>query len=193
MSPLEILAVCLGLANIALLIRRSIWNYPVGMAMVTLYGVIFFTARLYSDALLQIFFFVLQLYGWWCWATARGEGDGTVRVERLSAAQWGLYLGGAAVAAAAWGMLMHRFTDAAAPWWDAAIAMLSITAQIMLARRYLENWLLWIAVDAIAMPLYWSRGLPLTAGLYGLFLVMSAIGLREWWRMRPAVDDGVPA
>ncbi|WCT73346.1 nicotinamide riboside transporter PnuC [Sphingomonas naphthae] len=185
MSPLEIIAVCLGLANIALLIRRSIWNYPFGLAMVALYGVIFFTARLYSDALLQIFFFVLQLYGWWAWGQAEGDEDGNVRVERLTAAQWGMYLGGAACAAAAWGTLMHRFTDAAAPWWDATIAMLSITAQIMLARRYLENWMLWIAVDVIAIPLYWSRGLPLTAGLYGLFLVMSAIGLRAWWRMRP--------
>ncbi len=76
MSAIEIIAAVLGVANIVLLVRRSIWNYPFGIAMVSLYGWVFFDARLYSDAALQVFFFVVQLYGWWNWhrravATAR--------------------------------------------------------------------------------------------------------------------------
>jgi nicotinamide mononucleotide transporter len=66
-SWIEIVASILGVANIVLLVRRSIWNYPFGIVMVTMYGVVFFQARLFSDALLQVFFFVVQIYGWWVW------------------------------------------------------------------------------------------------------------------------------
>ena len=68
MDTLEIVAVVLGMANIGLLVRRSIWNYPFGMAMVALYFVIFGEARLYGEAGLQVFFFVMQGWGWWLWA-----------------------------------------------------------------------------------------------------------------------------
>src|SRR5687768_4650535 len=81
MEPLELAAVALGLANIVLLVRRSIWNYPFGMAMVSLYAVIFFRARLYGEAGLQGFFFVVNAYGWWLWARAGG-------LERAVAVRW---------------------------------------------------------------------------------------------------------
>jgi len=70
-SRIEIVPSILGVVNIVLLVRRSIWNYPFGIVMVTLYGVVFFQARLFSDALLQVFFFVVQIYGWWVWYHAR--------------------------------------------------------------------------------------------------------------------------
>ena len=75
---------------------------------------------------------------------------------------------------------------AAAPWWDAAVAMGSVAAQILLAQRRIENWLVWIAVDVLAIGLYWSRDLHLTAGLYGLFLVMCIFGWFEWRRAEAA-------
>ena len=75
MSNLEWIAVLLGVANIILLIRRSIWNFAFALAMVSLYAVIFFEAKLYSDALLQIFFFVINLIGWRMWLSARGESE----------------------------------------------------------------------------------------------------------------------
>ena len=87
MSAIEIIAAALGLANVLLIVRRSIWNYPFGLAMVALYAWVFFDARLYSDAALQVFFFVVQIYGWWNWTRARG-GDGLVReIELLAPSQ----------------------------------------------------------------------------------------------------------
>lgn len=180
MNPLELVAVLLGVANIVLLARRSVWNYPFGLAMVSLYAVIFTEARLYSDALLQVFFFVIQCYGWWHWHQRADHG--VVAPRRLSMPALGLTLIAVALAALVWGWGMQRFTDAAAPFWDAAIAMTSIAAQILLARRFIQNWWLWIAVDTVAVPLFWSRNLPLTAGLYALFLVLSVIGLVAWER-----------
>ncbi|MES2444573.1 MAG: nicotinamide riboside transporter PnuC [Pseudomonadota bacterium] len=185
MSPIEIAAFLLGLANVTLVVRRSIWNYPFGLAMVALYAWIFLGAKLYSDAVLQLFFFAVQIYGWQQWARARADA-GEVRVELLSRGARSLWLAGCAVAAAAWGMLMHRYTDAAFPWWDGTIAMLSVAAQILMSKRYLENWVLWIAVDALAIGLFAVKGLWLTALLYAIFLVLASWGLVHWARVRAA-------
>lgn len=180
-NPLEWVAVLLGIANIILLVRRSIWNFPIGIVMVLLYFEIFREARLYSDMLLQLFFLIVQAWGWWAWSRAGGM-DGPIRVERLSTLTRLLWLGGTMVATAIWGWGMYRFTDAAAPWWDAAVAMGSVAAQILLTRRAIENWIGWILVDAFAISLYANRGLGLTAGLYILFLVLSIIGYAQWRR-----------
>lgn len=181
MNPLEITAVLLGIANIVLLIRRSIWNYAFGIAMVVLYFEIFREARLYSDMGLQVFFVVVNIWGWWAWARAGGMG-GPVAVERMGWPERIGWIVAVALAAALWGWVMMRLTDAAAPWWDAAVAMGSVAAQILLARRKIENWIGWIAVDIFAVGLYWSRDLHLTAGLYGVFLLFSIVGLIEWLR-----------
>lgn len=179
--PIEIIAVMLGLANIILLTRRSIWNYPFGIVMVTLYAWIFFGAKLYSDMLLQGFFFFVQLYGWAHWLRRRDE-TGLVIVERISRKAAHAYAGAAIIGVAALGGAMARFTDASFPFWDASIAVLSVIAQILLARRRLENWLVWIAVDILAIGLYWTKDLQPTAALYTLFLIISAIGYWQWRR-----------
>lgn len=178
-DPLETIATVLGLANIVLLVRRSIWNYPFGLAMVALYAHIFFREKLYSDALLQLFFFVIQLYGWWAWWRA-GGGEHKVDVVRLSWPARAAWIVMIALLSLVWGTTMHVYTDASFPWWDAAVAVASIAAQILLARRCIENWILWIAVDAGAIPLYLVKGLHFTAGLYLAFLLLCLLGLYEW-------------
>lgn len=179
--PIEILAVLLGLANVTLIVRRSIWNYPFGLVMVLLYADIFWGAKLYSDAGLQIFFFVVQLYGWWAWAQNRADA-GEIVVERLGATGRLAWSAGCVVAIAGWGAVMHRYTDASFPWWDASIAVLSVAAQILMTRRYIENWVLWIVVDVISIGVYAVKALHLTAGLYVVFLALAIWGLVEWHR-----------
>lgn len=178
-QTLEYAAVALGLINIALLVWRSVWNYPFGMAMVAIYIFVFEEEKLYAEAGLQVFFFAAQAWGWWLWLKAGGE-DSRVPVRWLdwpSRAVW-------AVATAAislnLGWALSRFTDAAMPFADSAIAGASVTAQILLAFRRIENWVLWIVIDVAAIALYIDRGLYPTAGLYGGMLVMSLFGLREW-------------
>jgi nicotinamide mononucleotide transporter len=189
MSWLEMVAVVLGLVNVTLVVRRSLWNYPFGLVMVALYAHIFFGARLYSDALLQLFFFVVQIYGWAHWRRSAAE-DGEIRVERLGPRARLAWLAGSAAATAAWGWGMHRFTGAAFPWWDAGVAILSVAAQLLMTRRFLENWVLWIAVDVLAIGLYAAKGLWLTAALYCVFLLLAIWGLVGWRgverRMAPA-------
>jgi len=180
-NPLEVVAAALGLVNIVLVVRRSVWNYPFGLAMVAIYGWLFAQpeTRLYSDAGLQVFFFAVQLYGWWNWSRCRAE-SGEVAVQRLSAGALLASLGMIGAATLGWGTIMHRYTDAALPWWDAFIAMASISAQLLMARRFIENWLLWIAVDIVAIGVYAAKGLMLTAFLYIAFLMFSILGWVSW-------------
>jgi len=184
MSPLEGLAAALVLVNVALVALRSVWNYPFALVAVSLYALVFYDAKLYSDMLLQGFFFALNLYGWTAWVRARD--DSGIPVGWLSARARRLW-GVATVAAwIVWSAAMHRFTDAVAPWIDGAIAMLSITAQGLLARRRVESWWLWIFVDLIAVPLFAWRGLYATSAVYVVLLGLSIDGLIQWRRAAAA-------
>jgi nicotinamide mononucleotide transporter len=186
MNTLEIIAVALGLANVGLLVRRSIWNYPFGMAMVTLYFIIFRDARLYGEAGLQVFFFVVQGWGWWLWARAGGLSQ-MVTVGWMDWRARSFALALVAGSSLGIGWAMARFTDAALPFADATIAGASVVAQVLLAMRRVENWALWIAIDVLAVWVYVSRELYLTAGLYVAFLVLAAMGLIAWTK---AARDG---
>ena len=179
MGGLEIAAALLGVINVALVVRRTVWNYPFGIAMVALYFFVFWDAKLYSDALLQIFFLAIQAYGWWAWSRADRVDDGVAVgwMEWPSRFKW---LAATAAGILLWGTAMARFTDAAAPYPDATIAGLSVAAQFLQSFRRVECWLLWIAVDILAVGLFAWRGLTVTAALYGLFLILSVIGFIEW-------------
>jgi nicotinamide mononucleotide transporter len=181
MNWIEWVAAGLGVLNVALVVRRSVWNYPFGLAMVLLYFFVFAEARLYSDALLQVFFFVVQLYGWRNWLRAK-QTAGDVPVGVMTARERLAWTLATLAASLVWGFGMARFTDAAAPIVDAGVAGFSISAQILMARRRIENWVLWIGVDVVAVGLYASRELYWTSGLYALFLVMCVAGLIDWRR-----------
>lgn len=180
MSELEWGAAALVLINVALVARRSIWNYPFALAAVSLYAIVFYDARLYSDMLLQGFFFALNLYGWANWLRARE--DNGMPVGWMAARERWRWAVTTVAAWLAWSFAMHYFTDAAAPWADGAIAMASIAAQWLLARRRVESWWLWIFVDLIAVPLFAVRGLYATSAVYVLLLGISIAGLIEWRR-----------
>lgn len=182
--PIEIFAVALGLINVTLIIRRSIWNYPFGMVMVILYAKIFYDYRLYSDALLQIYFLLIQGYGLWYWLRNR-QADGLVIVERFGGRGVILAVAASVIGAVLLGTIMNTFTDADFPYWDAAVAATSVVAQFLLSRRILQSWLFWIAVDVMAIALFWVKDLQPTAALYGVFLVLATLGFVRWtkaWR-----------
>lgn len=179
MSAIEIIAVLLGIANIILIIRRSVWNFPAGIAMVSLYFVIFSDAKLYSDAGLQVFFAIVNLYGWWSWGRSKADA-GEIIVRRLPRLSYAAWIAASIALIWTWGYFMGHYTGTSVPYWDAAVAMLSVAGQILMTRRFVENWHYWIIANLMSIPLYVTKELYLTAGLYGVFLVLAIAGLVEW-------------
>jgi nicotinamide mononucleotide transporter len=181
MTYTEIFGALTGLICVWLTVRENVWNWPIGLVNNVFFFVLFFGAKLYADAGLQVFFFVLGLYGWWQWLHG-GQNDTELSISRTQLAVAGL-LGFIALAGtAAMGTMLARYTDAALPFCDSSIAVLSLIAQWMLARKLLENWLVWITVDVISVGVYLTRHLYLTAGLYAVFLVLATLGYFAWKR-----------
>ena len=176
---IEWIAATLGVINIGLLIFRSVWNFPFGIAMVALYIFVFYEEKLYAEAALQVFFILAQLWGWWLWLKVGGEDD-RVPVRWLDWLSRGVWIMVTIAFSVNLGWVLATFTDAARPYVDTGITGASVAAQILLAYRRIENWLIWIAIDIASIMLYIDRGLYPTAGLYGGFLVLSLIGLKEW-------------
>ncbi len=187
----ELTATVFGFLCVWLLVRQSIWCWPTGLVQVSLYIVVFFRARLYSDLILHVIYVFLQLYGWYHWTHGRG-GRPQLPVTRLRRRALAAWIGVAAAGTAGWGTVMAVYTDAAAPYPDAFTTAASLVAQWLQARKRVESWWFWIAVDVVAVAVYLYKGLYPTTVLYAAFLVLSVMGSREWRRAMDAArrDDG---
>lgn len=175
----EVLGFGTGLWCVWLVAQRRILNFPVGIANCLLLLFLFFQARLYADAGLQLVFIALGLRGWWLWSGSR-SGD-TLAISRLDARHLAGAVAGSLVVA---GLLYVLLTWAkgSVPAVDALVTSLSLVAQGLLNRRKLEHWYFWIVVDLVSIPLYVYKELYLVALLYTVFLGLCLAGLRVWRR-----------
>jgi nicotinamide mononucleotide transporter len=165
--------------------KRLLICWPVVLAADIFYLVVFYQARLYSDALLQVFFVAFTLYGWWHWWRGVRE-EGEVRVVPLSSLGWVAGLVAGAFGAIALGWLMVRI-GAALPHLDAALTSYSLVASWWQARKHTANWWLWIAIDSVYVGEYAYKDLWLTAVLSVGLVMLAVLGLRDWRRV-PAVN-----
>jgi nicotinamide mononucleotide transporter len=168
------------LIGIWLTTRRLLICWPVVLVSDVLYLIVFYRARLLSDALLQIFFIAFTLYGWWHWWRGVRE-EGEVRVVPLDLAGWVIGIAAGAAGSFALGWLMVRI-GAALPHLDAALASYSLVGSWWQARKHTANWWLWIAVNLVYIGEYVYKGLMLTAVLYLLLVVLAVMGLVDWSR-----------
>ena len=183
---LEIAGFLTTLVGIWLTTRRILICWPVVLAADVLYLVVFYQARLFSDALLQVFFVVFTLYGWWHWW--RGVREvGEVRVVPLSVRGWLAGLIAGAIGAALLGWLMVR-VGAALPRLDAALTSYSLVASWWQARKHTANWWLWIVVNVVYIGEYLYKDLWVTAVLYLLLVILAVMGLVDWRRAPSAIQ-----
>lgn len=180
-----------GALCVWLTVKESVWNFPVSLANVTAFCLVFFRAGLLADAGLQVVYFVLSAIGWYLWLHG-GEHRRALEVRRVP--RWE----GAMIAVA--GVLLTlglhgllRSLGGSVTFWDALTTAASLCAQWQLNRKYVESWYYWIAVDVIYVPLYLYKQLYLTAILYGVFLVMATLGWREWRRTWERRQGAAPA
>jgi nicotinamide mononucleotide transporter len=179
MSYIEIAAALLTACGVWLQAKRSLMNFPANLAGTALYAWVFFSARLYSDMLLQGFFAATLIYGWIKWA---GDviSDGAVIVVVPPRRELLLGMAAGAVGIVVLGYPMAHYTNAAAPWLDATLTSYSLVANFWLARCYIENWWLWIALDVVYVALYSAKHLYPTSLLYAVLLVLCIYAFVKW-------------
>ncbi|MDM5175603.1 nicotinamide riboside transporter PnuC [Massilia sp. DJPM01] len=166
-------------AAILLAGRNSVHTWWTGIVGCALFGVLFYQSNLYADVALQGFFIVSSVVGWVQWRRGRAGSELPISHAKIGTLAWIVPAGLAATAA--YGALLHHYTNAYAPFIDSAVLVFSIVAQLLLMQRKVENWAFWILVNTVAVPLYASRGLYLTAFLYACYWV-NAIVSWLWWR-----------
>lgn len=191
MSTLEWIAAIAGAISVYLSARENIWNWPTAIINVGLYIVVFRRTGLYSDMGLQVVYLMLSIYGWYEWLYG-GKDRSALTVSRATSRDWLMVL---PIGVVFW-LALARYTSnlpgVALPYLDSGLTTLSLVAQWMMTRKIVENWVLWIIADVAYVPMYVYKKLPVTAGLYALFLVLAVIGLRAWWRSYRSRTVGEP-
>ena len=183
---LQIAGVALGLLYLWLEYRADIRLWVVGLVMPVVHGALYYKAGLYADCSMQVYYVLAGLYGWIVWHNAPKKQTAAAAIGhtplRLVPALAGVYV----AAHASLYLLLTHFTNSTVPFWDAMTTALSIVAMWMLSRKLVEQWLVWLAVDAITVGLYLYKGIPLTAGLYALYTALAVAGYLRWRRQATA-------
>ncbi|MCL4744992.1 MAG: nicotinamide riboside transporter PnuC [Burkholderiaceae bacterium] len=201
---LELLAFVLALACVACNILEIHWGWPLAIASSLLYGWLFFASKLYGEAGLQLFFVATAAWGWWQWlygtrvgatppivrartgAPRRDAGGAPLAVASLTRAGLWRAIVAWALGWIALGAFLATATDSEVPFLDAFPSAGSLLGQVLLGRKFIENWPVWVVVNAASIALFASRGLWLTTVLYAIFLAMALAGWWRWRRVRAA-------
>lgn len=187
-SFIELLATGTGIISVWYAARTHLLTWPTGMINAVFLFVFFFQLNLYADMFLQVYFFTVCAYGWWKWKDNSQQNDDRT-ISWMKRQTQLLWMAGLAAATVLFGWCMMQlhtwfpalFTEPAAfPFADGAIAMMSVAAQLLMARKKTESWLLWIAIDVLAIVVYALKGAYVLSGEYVLFLGLASYGFYKW-------------
>jgi nicotinamide mononucleotide transporter len=181
-SWLEVVAFILALANVVCSVRESHWAWPLAIVSSALYVWLFLVSKLYGETGVNVFFVLSAVWGWWQWLFGhrRGETAPLAPVRMQPSRGWMLALSAWAVLWAAVGLFLRSVTDSDVPWADAFVTSGSIVGTVLLARKYIENWPIWLVVNAASIALFVYKSLLLTTLLYAILLGLTLWGWRVW-------------
>jgi len=175
----EIIGFVFGVGGVFLTLKQNIWCFPIGLINVAVSLVLFFHQKLYSDAIQQLVYIILLSYGWYKWINPE-DSNGKLKISfssfKLLAALFLICV----IFSAAVGSIFKKYTDASLPYWDAAATALSFASQWMIAKKKIENWLLWIIVNMMYIGIYLYIGLFLYTILFAVYLLLAIAGWKEW-------------
>ena len=183
MSGLEIFAVIISVIGVALTIKRNMWCWWFNFLAFILYAYLFYTFKLYGETILQLFFMVVNFYGFYHWLKGKQQ-DHDIRIEPIavSSVMWQMAL--AAVCGLIFGLTLKFWTDAAVPMLDAQLAAFSLLATYWTSRKHIATWVLWVFVDIVYVGMFIYKDLFLTAGLYAAFVGLAALGWWQWLQVK---------
>jgi nicotinamide mononucleotide transporter len=178
-TPLEFCSFVLAIITVVLNIKQIHWAWLFSILSSALYGLVFFDAKLYGDSGLQVVFILVSVWGWYQWLR-HGENQESLAVTRLQTSQRVLAMFAWIVIFVALYLLLKLATDTDVPIADGFLTAGSLLGQLLLSRKKLENWYVWIVVDVLYVGLYLYKGLMLTALLYAIFVILAIAGARAW-------------
>lgn len=179
-TPLEWCGVITGILCVWLAAKNNILNWPIAIVSVTIYIFIFFESKLYADMGLQVYFLLTNLYGWYYWRQHKNNPEKQQPIGIITQKEAFLSVTAVIVFTVVLGFLLHKNTDAAFPFTDSFCTACSLVAQFFLARRVLQNWLIWIFVDIIYVGIYFSKELYATGLMYALYIIIATFGYLDW-------------
>jgi len=177
---LEWAGVFTGILCVWLAAKNNIWNWPIAVVSVLIYIFIFFESKLYADMGLQFYFFGMNIYGWYYWSKHRNNPEASRPIRLMSKNEMMLSMIGALLFTLILGFALHKNTDAAFPFIDSFCTACSLIAQLFLARKVLQNWLIWIFVDLLYVGVYMAKDLYATGLMYLLYVGIAAMGYADW-------------
>lgn len=180
-SALELISFVLSITTVVLNIRQNPWAWFFAIASSAMYGIVFFGSRLYGDMGLQVVFIIMAMWGWYLWLYG-GDKHEALIVSRSSNIGWAWGIAGWIAGFAILALFLDHYTDSDVPNIDGFLTAGSLLGTLLLSRKKVENWIVWMVVDILYVGLYIHKGLHLTAVLYALFVVLAAIGLVTWYR-----------
>jgi nicotinamide mononucleotide transporter len=175
---IELISSFLGILGVWLNTRISIWAWPIGILSVTLAALVYFENHLFAEFGLQIFYIITGFYGWWKWFYHPSNNQ--TRISTLSRGNQLIFIFLGLSFGLGLGYFLANFTTADFPYLDAQITAFSLIGQIWLARKYLENWVLWMIVNIVSLGLYWQKGLWFFFGLYLMLFFLAIKGYLNW-------------
>jgi len=178
-NTFELVAAAFGIVSVFLSTRQNVWSWPTSLVNVSMYGVYFFDQKLYALMALQGFFAAIAFYGWYEWLFG-GKNKTELRVSRIPPRLASALVVIGLVSMAGIYYLLSRFTQDPSPKMDALFFAISLIAQWMMARKYVECWLIWVAVNCISVPFFLLRQEYPTMIQYAVFLVLAVMGWRQW-------------
>ena len=178
MTVLEILGVFFGVLGVWFSKKENIWVYPTGLISVSIYIYLCFKFGLYADMGINVFYFVMSIYGWYNWR--RPVQEKTLKISKNNFVQNIVY--GIVVVVLWLGLyfLLSQFTDSTVPYLDSLTTAICLVGMWLMAIKKIENWIYWIVADVISVPLYWYKELPLTSIQFVLFTALAISGYLEW-------------
>ncbi len=184
----ESAAVLSALAYLVLAARESNWCWYFAFASTAIYSVLFREVSLLMESALNVYYMAMAVYGWHQWRRGGVDHQG-IGIHTLAMRGHGLVIATILVLTAVSGFLLSRYSTAAWPYVDSFTTWASVIATYMVARKILENWLYWIVIDLVSIPLYLSRGLELTALLFVAYVMIAIVGFFRWqkhYHLQPA-------
>jgi len=184
-TPLELCANFFTVLCIVLAGRNNIHTWWTGIVGSILFGIMFYNVQLYADATLQVFFLVTGVFGWIGWNANKVlyKVDKPTPIINANGKTFFIMLCIAIVTAICYGWLLHSYTNAYAPWIDSMVLTLSVVAQLLLMSRSIQTWQVWVLVNTLSVPLFWSRELYLTSILYGFFWFNAVYSYFNWKKL----------